>query len=80
MDCLIIFLLDLLFTTKTKVLLSSIFLIALSLLNGFLITSRKAVVFNFDTALNLFFGFLFYANVFGLLKVVLVHIFAFFNV
>jgi len=76
-DCLIIPLLAFLWTMNTSVLSSSMVLIADSLLNGCLTTANLSKVLYLVTALKIFFGVLFWTSVFGLLKVVLVQIFAF---
>lgn len=59
-------------TMNTSVLLSSIVLMADSVLRGWSTTAKPSVCF--FTALRMFFGALFWANVLGLLKVVLVQI------
>ena len=60
------------FTMNTSVLLSSMVLMADSVLRGWSTTAKPSVCF--FTALRMFFGDLFWANVFGLLKEVLVQI------
>ena len=70
---LIIGLFDLLSTIKTRVLLSSIVLMALSVLNGYLMIAYLSQVCSFLTLFLSYFGFLSRARVAGRLKVTLVH-------
>ena len=73
-------LLAFLLTMNTRVLLSSMFLTAASLLRGNLMTAYLSKVFCFLTALRMFLGFLFWERVLGSLKVTLVQTLAFLTV